>query len=176
MTQPTTYPIAFPDVLSELHKLPFEHRDGDGIDFIPFDEFLPIAEVEDFLRPWTGNDDVKGDRLAVFGRVSAGGIVAFWVFDPTLKITDQPVIYLGADGEHMVVAKNFDDYLWLLAGNHGAAEAFEFASDEMTPDPEFTTFAQHYSDSARLSPEAVVAEAKWLSVNEFTRWILTICR
>lgn len=175
MTQ-ATHPFAFPDLLTELHKLPFKHRDGDGIDFIPFAEFMANDEVEAFLRPWTGNDDVKGDRLAVFGRVSQGGIVAFWIVSPTLSITDQPVIYLGAEGEHMVIAKNFDDYLWLLAGNHGAHEAFEFVSDEMLPNPGFTAFAEQYSASPKLSPETVVAEAKTLNVNEFTRWVHTICR
>ncbi|MBD8088995.1 SMI1/KNR4 family protein [Pseudomonas fluorescens] len=175
MTQ-ATQPLMFPPILAELHKLPFEHKDGDGIDFEPFQDFLDASKVESFLKEWTGNDEIKADNFAVFGRDSFGGLVGFWIIDTEKAVEDQPIIFLGLEGEHMVAANNLDDYLWLLAGNHGAREAHEFIHDHLPHDENFTRFAEQHSSSEKRPPSVIVREAFDTHIDRFSRWVNTVCR
>ena len=39
-----TFDTTFPPPLAALHRLRFDYADGDGMDFEPYDKFLPAAE------------------------------------------------------------------------------------------------------------------------------------
>ena len=148
----------FPPLLTQLHALPFDYADGDGIDFEPYEAFLSARETAEWFRAWTGNRAVDGAAFRVFGQDGTGGYAAFWLADPAADLLDQPVVFFGSEGELGVVAASFHDYLWLLAGGVGPYEAVEGYPGR--PDPAFTRFADTHAASPRQTPADVVERAR----------------
>ncbi|MFX8266518.1 hypothetical protein ABTL47_19460, partial [Acinetobacter baumannii] len=58
-------------------------------------------------------DGLSGARIR---SDSGGGLAAIWLALPNRPLLEQPVVFLGSEGQRGVVACNFDEYLWLLAG------------------------------------------------------------
>lgn len=51
------------------------------------------------IQLWTGNGELAGDDLCVFGQDGTGGYAAFWMIRPERFLADQPVVFLGSEGK-----------------------------------------------------------------------------
>jgi len=76
----------------------------------------------DWFRAWTGNSEVDGDALRVFGQDGTGGYAAFWLNRPGQALEEQPVVFLGSEGETGVIAPDLGAFPW-PAGGFGPSEA-----------------------------------------------------
>jgi hypothetical protein len=170
---------AFPAALAEVYDVEFEfYEDGGGVDYEPFEEFNSAEDTTDWFRAWTGNPDVTGDAFRVFGQDGTGGYAAFWLVREGQPLTEQPVVFLGSEGDTGVVARNLADFLWLLAGGVGPLEAVdEYVNDGVTPEPneEMTEIAERHAPDARKSAADVVAAAR-KEFTDFTATIDALCR
>jgi len=146
-----------PGRLSELHRLPFDYEEG--IDFEPFDRFMSAEETADWFRAWTGNPDVDGGQFRVFGQDGTGGYAALWLTLPDQPVEFQPIVFLGSEGEQGVVARNIDEYLWLLAEGVGPFEAIAYSGEGGKPNPAFMSFAETHSKISALTAIEVIANA-----------------
>ncbi|MBP6630669.1 MAG: hypothetical protein KBG28_06955 [Kofleriaceae bacterium] len=153
-----TFDTTFPPPLAALHRLRFDYADGDGMDFEPYDKFLPAAENASWLAAWTGNRELDGHEYRVFGQDGTGGYVAFWMVRKTHELLDQPVVFFGSEGELAILARNFADYLWLLAGGQGPYEVT--AGYPRKPHPDFTLFATEHAPTAARPGAEIVAAAR----------------
>lgn len=149
-----------PTIMKELHRINFDYADGDGIDFEPYSEFLSEEETRDWIRAWTGNHTLDGAEYRVFGQDSTGGLAMFWCVRPNGGILEQPVIFLGSEGEHGVIAQNFWDYLWLLAGGFGPYEAVAYSEEKRASQSEFTAFANQHAAANRDTPAEILTRAR----------------
>jgi hypothetical protein len=149
-----------PGLMKELHQMDFDYADGDGIDFKPYPEFLSPEETREWIRAWTGNQSLDGSEYLVFGQDGTGGLAAFWCVRLEAGLLDQPIVFLGSEGERGVIASNFWDYLWLLAGGFGPCEAVAYPGDERPVQFEFSAFASKYAPVSRRSPAEILARAQ----------------
>jgi hypothetical protein len=159
MTTKTESERAFPPLLAALHDLPWDYADGDGMDFDPYREFMSAAETTEWIRAWTANRDLTGDEFRVFGQDGTGGLAAFWLVRPGKAILDQPIVFLGSEGDAGVVALNFADYLWLLAAGVGPLEAIVLQGEARKPVPHFQQFARSHATTEKSSPKDILAAA-----------------
>jgi hypothetical protein len=168
----------FPVALAAALAVPFDYREGEGVDFEPYPDFEAAEDTAWWFRLWTGNPELDGSEFRVFGKDGAGGYAAFWLVRPGRPVAEQPVVFLGSEGETGVVARDLDDLLWLLAGGYGPAEAAcpdgsgEWAA---RPDQELTAVAERFAPDRRSAPEAVIERA----VQEFPDFedtIMEMCR
>ena len=150
----------FPELLRALHTLEFDYADGDGIDFEPYQEFTPRAEVQRWFKAWSGNQSVDADDYLIFGQDGTGGYAAIWPVRDGENLLDQPVVFFGSEGELGVIASNFSDYLWLLANNHGPLEAVAYADDARPSNKQFTAFANAYARTPRRKVTEIIADAR----------------
>jgi hypothetical protein len=164
-----------PHPLNELHELEFDYADGEGIDFEPYSAFLSADETSYWFRAWTGNKEVDGAEFRVFGQDGTGGYAAFWLIEPDRSILEQPIVFLGSEGETGVVAANFGEYLWLLAAGIGPYEAVAYPGLEREPNGSFVRFAQKHSATGPLQPEQVLASASSRHPG-FTERVQSLCR
>ena len=150
----------FPTLLAKLNKLEFDYADGEGIDFEPYSKFMSAKETTSWFRAWTGNDEVDGSGFKVFGQDGTGGYAAFWIAQPDKDLLEQPIVFLGSEGEKGVVASNFDDYLWLLAAGFGPYEAIQDPDSDRAPNEQFLAFARENSSSKQVKAEAILKQAR----------------
>jgi len=163
-----------PELLRALLALEFDYADGEGIDFEPFDEFLSAQETQDWFRAWTGNEEVEGADLLVFGQDGTGGYAAIWTVRRDLPLLDQPVVFLGSEGEKGVVASTVHDFLWLMAGGLGPFEAVAYP-DEKPENGQFAAFAMTHSPESRKSALEVLSRAK-AEFPDFEQRVDALCR
>jgi hypothetical protein len=171
----SAWDTTLPSALRELHRLEFDYADGDGIDFEPYEAFLSSTETAKWFNAWTGNAEANGAEFRVFGQDGSGGYAAFWLVAPARTVLEQPVVFLGSEGEKGVVAVNFDDYLWLLASGIGPYEAVAYPGLNGKPNVSFKRFAQQHSSVAALLPPQIVAKAS-SAYPGFPSWIESLCR
>lgn len=152
----------FPTALSELHKLEFDYAGGDGIDFEPYSEFLSPAETISWFKAWTGNPDADSSCFKVFGQDGGGGYAAFWMVHPERPTLDQPIVFLGSEGETGVIASDFSHYLWLLASGFGPCEAIADPDQSRPKIEHFRAFAQRWSSTEELEGRVVLQQAREL--------------
>ena len=164
-----------PAVLRELHSLEFNYAGGEGIDFEPYSEFLSQEQTKSWIRAWTGNKELTGTEYRVFGQDGTGGYAAFWLVRPGEGLLGQPIVFFGSEGEVGVVAADFSDYLWLLAGGIGPHEAILFPGLNRRTDPVFTAFAERRSGVPHLGPWEVIARAR-TEFPSFAQEIQGVCR
>ena len=164
-----------PEVMRNLHEKKFDYADGEGIDFEPYSEFLPRDETEAWLRAWTGNDSLDGLEYRVFGQDGSGGYAAFWCVRPNTPVLEQPIVFFGSEGERAVIARNFADYLWLLAGGFGPYEACASPDTERAANAEFEAFAAAHAESARKTAAATIAAARG-EFPQFDKLVAALCR
>lgn len=88
----------FPAALAAALAVRFDYDGGDGVDFEPFAAFLSADEATDWFRAWTGNGELNGDDLRVFGQDGTGGYAAFWLARHGAPLAEQPVVFLGSEG------------------------------------------------------------------------------
>ncbi|MEU7375401.1 SMI1/KNR4 family protein [Streptomyces albidoflavus] len=151
----------FPAALAAALAGGFDYDDGNGVDFEPFPEFLSAAETTEWFRSWTGNPEVDGARFRVFGQDGSGGYAAFWLVREGRGLSEQPVVFLGSEGETGVVARDLADLLWLLAGGVGPWEAGAGYGAEGGPRPDAAreAVAERFAPGRRRTPDEVVAAA-----------------
>jgi hypothetical protein len=171
----SVFETAFPPLLAELHKLPFDYASGKGIEFEPYEEFQSASENASWIQAWTGNRDLTGSEYRIFGQDGTGGYAAFWLVRPNAELLDQPIVFFGSEGELGVVARNFVDYLWLLAGGFGPFEAIAYPGLDREPNDAFTAFAKKHSMAVKKPPGAVIAEAR-SEFPSFEKDFLGLCR
>lgn len=164
-----------PAILRRLHELEFDYADGDGIDFEPNAEFLTSEDTADWLRAWTGNQEVDGKEFRVFGQDGTGGYAAFWCKRDASGLLEQPIVFFGSEGAVGVVARNFFEYLWLLAAGIGPMEAVEYGALEKPVNEPFNSFATEHAAHCRASPEAVLRYARE-EFPDFENRIHSLCR
>jgi hypothetical protein len=164
-----------PEIVQELHKRAFDYADGEGIDFEPYTEFLSAKDTQDWIRGWTGNQGLDGLEYRVFGQDGSGGYAAFWCVREKARLLEQPIVFLGSEGERAVIARNFADYLWLLAGGFGPYEACAYPEAERSPNPDFVAFALAHAADARAEPRLVLAAAQKEFPN-FGDLVSEVCR
>lgn len=167
--------MLFPPLVSDLHKLDFDYADGEGIDFEPYTTFLSMGEVQSWFKAWTGNKEADGSKFLVFGQDGTGGYAAIWLAKEAVSPLEQPIVFMGSEGEIGVVAKAFDDYLWLLASGHGPYEAVAYPDDNKAQNQTFTDFARTHARSRARLPSEILAEADAAYPN-FKSWIESQCR
>ncbi|MFG2106006.1 SMI1/KNR4 family protein [Micromonospora chersina] len=153
---------ALPPALSEVHEAGFDYRDGAGVDFEPYPDFLDAGEIAEWWRAWTGNAELDGSEFRVFGQDGTGGLAAFWLVRQGEPIEQQPVVFLGSEGEMGVVAQNLWAYLWLIADGFGPWEATAYPDHEHEPraDARLTEIAQRWAPSQRRSASEVITAAR----------------
>jgi hypothetical protein len=149
-----------PSLMKELQRTEFDYAHGKGIDFEPYREFMSADETRDWLRAWTGNPSVIGSEYLVFGQDGSGGLAAFWCARPDAEVLEQPVVFFGSEGQLGIVASNFWDYLWLLAGGLGPREAVESPVAARLIQPHLSAFAGRHAPGNRQTPAEVLARAR----------------
>ncbi|MFF9774275.1 SMI1/KNR4 family protein [Streptomyces sp. NPDC013978] len=167
----------FPAALAAALAVPFVYVGGDGIDLEPFEAFLSAEETTDWFRAWTGNGELDGDAFRVFGQDGTGGYAAFWLIRPGRPLADQPVVFLGSEGETGVVARDLGDFLWLLADGLGPWEAAtSYEPDRIPrPDPQLTAVAERFAPDRRR-PAAAVIELATEEFPDFDDTVMALCR
>ncbi|MEI5522001.1 SMI1/KNR4 family protein [Streptomyces brasiliscabiei] len=176
----------FPPALAAAMAVGFDsdsERDGEsdgdgdyGVDFEPFPDFLSADETTEWFRDWTGNDELTGDDFRVFGQDGTGGYAAFWLARPGRALDEQPVVFLGSEGETGVVARNLGAFLWLLADGLGPWEAATAYEPDQTPQPNpaLTAVAEKFAPSFR-APAATVIEQAAGEFPDFDDTIMELC-
>lgn len=148
-----------PALMQQLHELPFEYLDGEGIDFEPYPTFLSGQGTCDWLRAWTGNVTLEDVPYLIFGQDGTGGYAALWLIRVDSDLLSQPVVFFGSEGELGVIARNFSDYLWLLASGHGPYEAVAHPDDQVPADATFLAFASTHATTPQSPPGEITARA-----------------
>ncbi|MFF8651129.1 SMI1/KNR4 family protein [Streptomyces griseoluteus] len=167
----------FPAALAAALAAPFDYNDGNGVDFEAFPAFLSADETTDWFRAWTGNGELDGDSFHVFGQDGTGGYAAFWLVRPHRPLVDQPVVFLGSEGETGVVARDLGAFLWLLAGGYGPWEAATSYEPDWTPRPnqELAAVAERFAADCKQSA-AVIIEQATREFPDFDDTIMELCR
>ncbi|MFI1353211.1 SMI1/KNR4 family protein [Streptomyces sp. NPDC020898] len=151
----------------------------DGVDFEPYEAFLTADETTDWFRAWTGNGELNGDAFRVFGQDGTGGSAAFWLIRPGRALAEQPVVFLGSEGETGVVARNLGSFLWLLADGFGPWEAA--SSHEPEPDwvphsnRELAAIAEQFAPLHRAAAAVVIDQAT-REFPDFDDTMMELCR
>ncbi|TGA92511.1 SMI1/KNR4 family protein [Streptomyces palmae] len=155
----------------------FDYDGGEGVDFEPFDTFLSAEETTDWFQAWTGNDDLNGDDFRVFGQDGTGGYAAIWLTRPHHDLVDQPIVFLGSEGETGVVARDLPDFLWLLAEGFGPREAaISYEPDWVArPNEQLTAVAEKFApDQRRTAGDVIESAAR--EFPGFDDTIMELCR
>jgi hypothetical protein len=166
-----------PAELVEAHREGFDYRDGAGIDFEPYVQFMDAVETAEWWRAWTGNPAVDGAEFRIFGQDGTGGLAGFWCVRDGAPLCRQPVVFLGSEGETGVVARDLAGYLWLLAGGFGPYEAATYPQHGHDPiaDVRLAGLAQRYAPDGRRSAAEVIDAARD-EFPDFAKAIADICR
>ena len=148
----------FPPLLSQLHAVDLDWDEA-GMDFEPYEEFFPAEENRDWVRAWTGNQELDAAEYRIFGQDGTGGYVAFWLTRDGADLLEQPIVFFGSEGDVGVIAVSFADYLWLLADGLGPMEAVEYGAGDSKPVEPLVAFAQEHAPAAKKSAQAVLERA-----------------
>jgi hypothetical protein len=151
--------------LAELAEIGFELKwddetdESSGCDFEPYEQFEAPEETLAWLRLWTGNHELDGTNFLFFGSTGAGDYVGFWLVRPNTTVTEQPVVYIGSEGEVGVVAQDLGDLLWLFANGLGPAEAFNDPGRETQQNEAFRVIAERHAAGKGRPTADIVATA-----------------
>jgi hypothetical protein len=173
--------LALPIALAEVVEVGFEwewDEDADeprGCDFEPYERFEEPEKTAWWFRLWTGNEDADSSKFRFFGATGAGDYAGFWLARPGAPITEQPVIYIGSEGQRGVIARDLADLLWLFADGFGPEEAFSDPSRETQPNEAFQAIAERHAPERRRSPAEIVAAAR-AEFPDFSEIIDAMCR
>jgi hypothetical protein len=155
----------------------FDYADGEGVDFEPFPEFLSAAETSEWFRSWAGNSAATGDDFRIFGHDGTGGYAAFWLIRPDAALTDQPIVFLGSEGEVGVVARDLAGFLWLLADGFGPYEAVDPRERDRPARPvrDLERIAESFAPDRRQTAAAVMEQAV-REFPDFETTVTALCR
>jgi|GEM_PF-2495263 len=164
----------FPPLLRQTNQLPYSYAEGDGIDYEPLDAFMSVEETAEWFHAWTGNPNADASKLKVFGQDGSGGYAALWLVRDTDELLKQPIVFLGSEGEITVVARDFYDYLWLLATGIGPCEATLLSEMPRMTQPELELHARRNAGAFR-SVADVLRDAK-TDFPGFEKFVESQCR
>ncbi|MDH2433792.1 hypothetical protein QCD60_14560 [Pokkaliibacter sp. MBI-7] len=150
----------FPDILAKMHAIEIDYANGEGIDFEPFDTFFSEEETAHWIKAWTANESLDGREYLIFGQDGTGGYAAFWCVRNTSDILQQPIVFMGSEGELGIIAQSFKDYVWLFANGVGPCEAVGYPDIARPQNPEFLEFAQCYAPENKASVSEIINRAK----------------
>ncbi|MFJ6408336.1 SMI1/KNR4 family protein [Streptomyces hydrogenans] len=150
----------FPPALAAVARARFDYDEGRGIDFEPYDGFDSAEETTDWIRHWTGNHETDGNAYRVFGQDGTGGLAAVWCVRPGRPLVEQPVVFLGSEGERGVIAGNLSDFLWVLADGYGPAEVVMYGAGDTRPGTALAALAEEHATTPRRSVREIVAGAR----------------
>ncbi|MER7723579.1 SMI1/KNR4 family protein [Streptomyces sp. NPDC096323] len=169
----------FPTALAAAMAVRLDCIGEGGVEFEPYGSFLTADETTDWLRAWTGNSALTGDAFRVFGQDGTGGNAAFWLIRPGRNLAEQPVVFMGSEGETGVVARDLGAFLWLLADGFGPWEAAAFYEPEPDWVPqaneELAAIAEQHAPACRASAATIVAQATQ-EFPDFDDTIMGLCR
>ncbi|MGA5446150.1 SMI1/KNR4 family protein [Streptomyces umbrinus] len=161
MTETTGSDRRFPPALADVARVEFAYGDeGEGVDFEPYDAFDSAEETTDWLRNWTGNHELDGGVYRVFGQDGIGGLAAIWCARQGRPISEQPVVFMGSEGECGVVAANLSDFLWVLADGFGPMEAALYEEREARQDTFLAALAERHATTPRRPAREIITEAQ----------------
>ncbi|WP_406125308.1 SMI1/KNR4 family protein [Streptomyces sp. NBC_00989] len=153
----------FPAPLAAAMAVRLDRIGEDGVDFEPYEAFLGADQTADWLRAWTRNGELSGDDFRVFGQDGTGGNAAFWIVRPGRALAEQPVVFLGSEGETGVVARDLGAFLWLLADGFGPLEASVAHDPEPDwvprPNRELAAIAEQFAPGSRATAAVVIEQA-----------------
>jgi hypothetical protein len=98
--------MKFPDILSQLSSW----DEGENQDRTISGSFELYTYGRDSLSRWIDQEAAR-NRLGIFGLTPDGGMYCIWLQDNG----NQPVVYIGNDQFAMLLAKDIEDFLRLLA-------------------------------------------------------------
>ncbi|WP_405390594.1 SMI1/KNR4 family protein [Streptomyces sp. NBC_01102] len=153
----------FPPALTEVARTEFPYEDDHSIDFEPYEAFASAGTTTDWFRHWTGNHELDGSAYRVFGQDGTGGLAALWLARPGLPLVDQPVVFMGSEGQNGVVAGSLSDFLWVLADGLGPCEVVVLEDDTSYPDtalPALAEIAARHATTPRRPAREIIAEAQ----------------
>ncbi|MFJ9059148.1 SMI1/KNR4 family protein [Streptomyces sp. NPDC102409] len=185
MDQTTETDRGFPAALAEVARFDFygDHFltvDEDGDEEYRFD-FEPVARFESaewttrMFRSWTGNPEADAGAYLVFGQDGMGGRAMIWRTRPGRPLADQPVVFLGSEGECGVVAGNLSDFLWVLADGYGPMEAALAEDHPSHPEDPLVHLAERHATTRRRTAREIVTEAR-AEFPTFEEDIHALCR
>lgn len=146
-----------------------------GCDFEPYQAFEAPAQTAWWFRLWTGNPEVDGSEFRFFGSTGSGDYAGFWLVRPRASVIDQPIVYIGSEGQRAVVARDLGDLLWLLAAGYGPGEAAEDRGSIPEPSGAFRAIAERHAPGRELPAEQIVAAAQ-AEFPHFSDYIDALCR
>jgi hypothetical protein len=173
--------LALPIALAEVAAVGFEWEwdeetdEASGCDFEPYERFEAPEKTAWWFRLWTGNEEADGSEFRFFGTTGAGDYTGFWLVRPGAPITEQPVVYLGSEGQRGVLARDLGDLLWLFADGFGPDEAFTDPDEERPPNEAFQAIAERHAPGRRRSATEIVAAAR-AEFPHFSELIDSMCR
>lgn len=151
----------------------------DGVDFEPYKSFLTAGETTEWFRAWTGNGELIGDDFRVFGQDGTGGYAAFWLVRPGRELVEQPIVFLGSEGETGVVARDLGAFLWLLADGFGPWEAATSYDPEPGWSPrvncDLVAIAEQFAPGRCTSAAEIITQAA-REFPDFDDTVMRLCR
>jgi hypothetical protein len=173
---------AFPAALAEAFAVGFsweydeETDSAVGCDFEPYPAFEAPERTAWWFRLWTGNPAVDGGEFRFFGTTGAGDYAGFWLVRAGAPVAQQPVVFVGSEGERGVIARDLRDLLWLFASGFGPREAFDDPSAPAAASAEFLAVAQRYAPGVPVPSAAEITAAARASFPGFSAYLDALCR
>jgi hypothetical protein len=172
--------LTFPPALAEALAIGFEWEwdeetdESSGADFEPYERFEEPARTAWWFRLWTGNPEVDGAQFRFFGSTGAGDYAGFWLVRPGAPLVDQPVVYVGSEGDVGMIARDLGDLLWLFAAGLGPGEAVG-GPDPAEPNAAFRAVAERHAPGRERPAAEIVADAE-TEFPHFENLIESMCR
>ncbi len=117
-------------------------------EFEMYERFEDPDDTAWWYRQWTGNDEADGSEFRFFGMEGAGGYVGLWLVREGRPLTEQPVVYLGSEGQTAVMAADLASFLWLLAQGIGPCEV-AYDEEPEGVDPDAVAIAERHAPDSR---------------------------
>lgn len=134
------------------------------IDLEPYPAFLSAGATDRSFGSFGLESERPSRHFRIFGLEGAGGQMAFWLVKAGAALTGQPVVFLGSEGEAVVVARDLADLLWLLAQGYGPMEAampqWRRAGWTAVERPGLVAIAERYAPGRRGGVPELVAAAQ----------------
>ncbi len=144
----------------ELSRLDVNGLSGDAIDYESYEAFLTVDETRDWIRAWTGGNELSGTDFLIIGQDGTGGLAALWRVTPDMPLRERPVVFFGSEGELGVVASNLGDFLWLFAQGVGPMGAIAERAQAARSLPALVELARRYAPNSERPASHIIKDAQ----------------